>query len=124
MKIHQMNKNGRAQLSNGITDPLHGAGSRCNPCTENMCICVQHQSSDIWLWFVLIVMEDIWMLLTVAKSVRSIRARCVRSMRVQDPKEGTQNALDCTEFKIIYLSLIQITFRNTSFQRRLQTIEF
>ena len=83
--------------------PLHGAGSWCNPCTENMCIFVLYQSSDRSLWSVIIVIQDIWMMLTVAKSVRSIRTHCARSMRVQDPKERTQNALVCTEFNIIYI---------------------
>ena len=68
-----------------------------------MCISTMLQSSDSWVCPVLIVIDHIWMLLTVAKSVRSIRARCARSMRVQDPKEGTQNALVCTGFKIIHL---------------------
>ena len=43
------------------------------------------------------------MLLTVANSVRFIYTYCVRSMRVQDLKGGTQNALVCIEFGIIYL---------------------
>ena len=65
------------------------------------------------------------MLLTVAKSVRYIRTRCARSMRVKDPKEDTPNALAHTEFKIIYLrykSPLETQMSETSTNHRIFSV--
>ena len=89
-----MNENGRTPCT--VQD-------RCAILVRRMCAFVSCTKAETY-GYGLIAIEVIWMLLTEAKSVRSIRTRCARSLRVQDPKGGTQNALVYTEFEIIYLS--------------------
>ena len=62
----------------------------------NLIICIEYQRGDWWICPTPIGIRDVLRLLTVANCVRSIHTCCVRSMRLRNLKEATQNSMVCT----------------------------
>ena len=106
----------RYELS--LPDHRHGAGLRCNPCAENMCIFTLHQSSDRWFYpgrnLHVANRGELWSLYSYALYTKYESSRFKR-------RHSKCNGLS----KVVNHSFsIQIKFRNTDFSDEYKLLYF